>query len=556
MLGIIQSASGKWKLITLPLLAFGLVAGLILIQKEQLFKKKAAGACGPILASVSTDGKMPKTSIELPAGKPTKYYIHVSSAGQPCQSSFDINFQICDKGVCGNWSVRSPWGPYKSNSQGVARLDLDGPWPENRIVNFKLRPASSSLAWSNQLKISFVRTGPAPPETSIQDYLIFKPGYAWIYTTKNNTSGVQAKTRLQIEEITELGDCKIKVRPWRFTKEKEAAYWNPEIKGAGFRNRNFDLRWMVVDQNYDFKEFPDFNNYIWAWGHKRYQRSDTNPIRDVKLGSPVDAAKYGTKEGRVPGYNLSLKALPANLEYLNHAKGESAGKRRSELGLPGDCSIKETAGPFSSWKIRTAKDTVSIDNPNFKYSGDALRIDYYEGLTPLETEYLLRESWYFVKNIGLVKILVKHFNRYGGWEGAKNCIDDSDCWADTIESPHVEVTLDEYFQNPTLEIAVSKDGSNYSENITTTKDVGYYLKINNVNYTGYLEAKLEGGKAAKWLWVEKGLVKVGLNELARAGAGEYKARFRIWVPNEPFPNETRAGNANIPWSNLITVILQ
>lgn len=228
------------------------------------------------------------------------------------------------------------------------------------------------------------------------------------------------------------------------------------------------------------------------------------------------------------------------------------------------CGIKATTTNPTSWKLRISPDTISINKPWFSYSGEALRFDQFEGGVGLEnSNFLLRESWYMVKNIGLVMIKVKHFNKYAGWEGALPCKDDSDCLADTIKNPHFEIILDSYFHNPSFKAFVSADGQTYSESIETTNGQGYSVKMVDPNdnskiipYTGYLEVMDRNGKVFKWHWADKGVVTISPTILRGLPAGNYPAKFRIWVPNEQFPNEERASDTPLPWSNTTEVILK
>jgi len=540
--------------VVFPAIALAAILGSGVILKTQYFFTKAASTCGYINAQLSTDGKNPALSVDLPSGRPTKYYLHVTTGTPPigCETAFDVSYQSCNNGVCGNWSNPSAWGTYRSDTNGVTRLDLDGPWPEKRTMNMKFRPRGSTLALSNQVSVNFIKK-PDPTVLSMSDYYIFKPGYLWEYQSSNLKNGIiTGTTRLQIENETTF--CGIRFYPWRFTKDNLSIYWNPG------RGRN--LRWFIVNPAYTFTEIPGYNNYIWGFGDLDYTGltlnnqtgtfDSVNGLRDINLSKLENLYMYknfnATNPG-LPSYNLTPKTVPANETYISR-QTESVYARAWPYSIPPlslpttTCKLKADLSEIpggsylkSSWKLRVEKDYL----PPW---GEVVRTDQYEGGANLETDGLLRESWYFAKGVGLVKIATKTFNNYAGDSKSLACKDDSDCWSDTISHPFTEMTLKNYYQNPTLSVSVSTDGVNYSPTITTTVDKGYYLKVNPA-YTGYLE----NYPNIKWLWVQDGIVKVPNGY----GAGKYTPKFRIWVPNEVITGETRINPVSIPWSNQVEI---
>ena len=46
-----------------------------------------------------------------------------------------------------------------------------------------------------------------------------------------------------------------------------------------------------------------------------------------------------------------------------------------------------------------------------------------------------------------------------------------------------------------------------------------------------------------------------INQTKPKIVGIYSAQFRIWIPNDNFPSETRISTNNLPWSNQIAVEL-
>jgi hypothetical protein len=290
-----------------------------------------------------------------------------------------------------------------------------------------------------------------------------------------------------------------------------------------------------------------FNNYIWALRDFRYERNTINPIRDINAANFIGGYFYLTTTGRVPAYNLAPKT--ARIPYVDYATGETYYQVYGVDQFPPNLKISARLG--GSWKIRIERDVAATGYASFS---DVIRIDYFEGTTSLEAGPLLRESSYYARGIGLVKIEDKTFNNYAG-NGSANCADDIDYLNDKMVHPFNTITLDQYFNNPRLSVQVSANGNTFASNISTTRSQGYVLKV-QPNYTGYLEARLYNNTThvpsapGKWLWAENGIVKANIPTLP---VGTYTADFRIWAPNERFPNESNIRDVSIAWSNPITV---
>ncbi len=402
----------------LVLIVFCVIAGTIIVLKRDTIIQmlpKAANSCNYLTVQLSTDGKTPQQSISIPANQPTKYYLHVKSNGGGCETNFDATSRICklDGSNCVTRS-NTPWSYYRSNSEGIARVDLNKGLDGNNVFYARFRPAGrTDIPWSNEVQVTIesrpVAATTASDQVNLEEYFQMKPGYLWIYSTKNNVAGVEGVSRIQIEEETVTSGCGIVTRPWRFTKDKREAYWNPLISGQSFNySGNANLRWFIVSPSYVYNTMPQFNKYIWGLGDKSYNvfpaTGAINPLRDIPVTIPSRSHLFQTTVGRVPAYNLSLKKLSADFSYMDTADNESYYPPSPDLT---SCVLKTNAPSTNSWKIRTTADTISINKGSFAYSGPALRIDYFEGGSGLETgNGLLRESWYFVKNIGLVDMEV------------------------------------------------------------------------------------------------------------------------------------------------------
>jgi hypothetical protein len=397
----------------------------------------------------------------------------------------------------------------------------------------------NSIPWSNE--ISYVVNNQDEILDDLSQYIIYNPGYTYTYRTTNHLLNVTGTTRLQIEAERDI--CGIRVRPWRFTKDKLELYWRP-----GF---NQNLRWIIVSPDFDVASspitanLPQFNNYFWGLRDKRYTRNAADQLRDIDESKSIGGYYYFSTKGRVPGYNLGPKM--AKIPYLDTAEGESKNIPHNDTDCPP--SMLYNGDSSTSWKVRIERDTARTPYEDFT---DVLRIDYYEGLTPLETSQHFRESYYYARGIGLVMILKKNFNNFAG-SGAADCIDDNDCLGDTITSPDIEVVLEEFFGNPTLSVTLSADGVDFSESVVTTPGSGYYVQV-TPPYTGYLETVEQSTEIpAKGIWVEKGFGKVDTSALP---SGDYTLNFRVWAPNESFAGETNIQDPGIPWSNQVLVRLE
>lgn len=528
---------------------------------NSLYSKKTSHAAttmsciSPMQVYVSSDGSTWNSTITLPNGA-TKYYVETLNNGVPCSTDFEAN------------GSSSPWGAFHSDSNGIARIDMLNPTSgatiANGVYNATFRPCNAQVntstgqitcqnttgAWSNTITVN-VQNSATTPNSNLSSYFVENPGYTWIYTNNGNPN---SNTRIQIEE--ETNTCGLTVLPWRFTKNDVSAYW--------FGGRSDDMRWLLASPGFQFSSASNFNNYFWGYRDKRYPMSYTDIIQSdstfQNVGGVGGGYVYTAKDNSIPAYNLLPKTIYGQ-SYIVQEGDYSSYTPADASTCPSFPTLTSQPSSYGSWEIRVEQNSsIPIHNPPSPYDGKpAMRVDYYEAGYPVfTTPNLLRESWYFMQGIGLTEIRQKYFNNYSGG-GAPYCISDSDCMSDTIQSPFDDVVLSQYFQNPTLNVSVSADGKNYSSSVMTTPQQGYYLKLDN-SYTGYLQAislstptNGSPGKPFKWLWANNGVVYTG--SLGSLALGTYTAQFRIWIPDDTFPNETRVSSNTLPWSNTTTVIL-
>lgn len=594
-----KSVSGKVFAVLVPVLV--LTISTIAVQRKQYSDSHAAASCsGPLITTISTDGVNFKSGIILPAGKPTKYYLHVTDANKSdCSTSFDVYVQSCPAGVCQAWKEVNNWGTYRSDAKGIARIDLTSEegWPDNYLSNFKVRIAGSDTSWgsTNAVSLKYQKTGFDPTlestNFSMLDYFVQKPGWSYLYKGTNENFGTTGTAMIQFEQMVET--CGLPLQVWRYTRSNKDVYINPRFRkndsdllGEG---GDRELRWFVVDpvssrSSVKYSQYANYiDKYIWGFGHWVYLMpkitEDNLKTPNTLKGISFDlirkdvSRRYLSSSDKIPKYLLA--PLNTSLPFL--AKN-SYGASQQTLDLV-NCPTRFTDSSNAlynsdGWIVRVEQSSVKIDNGpgKYVYSGPAIRIDYYEVSakpSPMEKNEMLRESWYLVKDVGLVKVVQKHFNHRAGQDEkyAPLCQNDSDCWADDITMPNFTITLENFYPNPPLTVSTSSDGKNYSETQVPNpinKQLGYYLNTNMVNdkynqkFTGWLEAKTDNGNVFKWRFATNGLVKVEPAEISGFAVGSQTcARFRTWVPNEVLPGEKRIPSASLdsrPWSNRICVL--
>lgn len=571
-----------------------------------------------IRVSVGDEKNRPTSSITL-RSQDTKFYLYVHSDKDDfiaCAIAFEAQGKYCNPQTnkCTDWKELKPWFSYRSDNIGIARIDFAN--SSSGIYIGKFRPLNSNASWSNEVVVkvdnenppadiglssSVPVVGQSLPRSQVQEqslinnidlskYFMFNPGNTWIYQSKNYISGVTypgviGTTRLQIEADRLM--CGLTIRPLRFTKDNPTAYWNPTIPNTNFNaGGTLDLRWMVVSPN--SLNQKGFDKYFWAFRDKRYPRISTYPLRDIDTASYGPGYIYGNMTARVPGYNLGPKYIRYS-SYLDFAEGDSLNvpDRQNDEYNCEPIGEKDKARAFpSSWKIRIEKDVkIHINNLHFKYFGPALRIDYFEGGTPLEQNIdgFLRESWFFIENVGLAKIQVKHFNNYGAInlysqgseQFAPNCIDDVDCWSDYMLYPNIEITLDKYFVNNERGLKLNAEirkmnASEFGKRAVLKKGDTYEVQLytnkkEKDQYIGYVEIRMTNSsgdiiKQGKWQWIDdKNFANESYQFISNLPIGQYQIQWRVWIPNEQFIKEELVTNTyedEVSWSDPVTLVIE
>jgi len=524
-----------------------------------------SGACAAVRVGISSDDsneatwKDTLTYTELPV----RFYLKVTDNANPDLACPDINlaayYQRCsltDPANCTAFAHTDPWGPFRTDQFGVARID-------NAILNltpgyyqFSFRPSQTLAVWSNEVLInigsSAKQSAPVQP-IKMSDYLVSNVGTSYLFNSYNYIAPtsllgmpVQGTASLTVENDAVWGGYL--VRPWLITKDASGSYWFP---GTG----EDSVRLMLAAPDNNF-------NYYWSPGYKSYLAGTDNFDLLVAYSSINNIPPHflAPKTLTLPGVILNDDALVA---YTS--------------GNPNFPPAAATSDPPQSGRmIRLEKLALPLTVGGVTYP-DVVRLDQYEGTPGFDLGNITyRETWYLAKGVGLVKLTAKYFSAAqfsdtgpGEYQYILSCQADSDCLADEITAPHFKLELQKYQVPARLQVTVSrfKDNGDCSENITpsgTTADCAlkifgtetdsFYLKLTDSSYTGYLEAQSLDGKVFRSFYVTNGNAVVKLSDLPAGMEKGFQLRFRTWTPDGIFPGEQRS-NIDLPWSNLVRVTI-
>ena len=275
------------------------------------------------------------------------------------------------------------------------------------------------------------RPASPPPLVDFTQYFPATPGMVYDFRSLNHRTGTIGQTRIELEAETDW--CGLRVRPWRFTKSATDLYWAPGL--------DLDLRWLLVAPDEVNVPVAAWTRMVWAMGDQRFVRGTLLAIGTT----PAYRVVYRSMSG-YPPYLLAMKtgALPVETHddtgqnYLVPAAVNPC----PQLQLPfreGPVTVTP-AGPSISYGWRMRMDHAQVVVPAMSYTGPALRVDYWEGSPGvLETMAgVLRESWYYVRYLGLVEIRGKQF----GLGTTSACLADPDCLQSDMVSPDTTMTLE------------------------------------------------------------------------------------------------------------------
>jgi len=349
----------------------------------------------------------------------------------------DVNVTSCTQaGVCN--TTTSPWGNYQVQG-GSLRLDIATDFAPS-YFRARFKPRGSSWDWSNEIQIN---VGMTQGLENTQDYWLL-PSSPVEYTGTNFADNKDFKTVIGFKAPTPL--CNETVSTMYFMKNNQSGYWDPHVSwydpirgGQGYSQQN--LLWHLVpwQKKDSWKALGYDDEYLTSIGHGRYSY---NPADPFNLAINFNSSQMTAQDRyQFPNYVLSPK-------WVGIGWGIGVDSRSSGPRLPGEdfCNLPlDETRPTGTWVVHA--DILTINLP--LYHGPALRYKYYEGGQNFvidATKWGLREDWYFVKNMGLVKIEAKYF---GPASEIKSCQNDDDCLMNEVmTSPHIRLIRSDLLTTP------------------------------------------------------------------------------------------------------------
>ncbi len=538
--------------------------------------------CGTVDVSVSNDGITYSKDLEL-AKNFSRFFIKVTDNVDKVTTCGEIQLALtsykCEDinnlSTCQYEERLDDWGPFSTDINGIARVDspLFNKLPGE--YKFQIKEANTLYAWSSPIDIVVSdKDGTVNKPVNLADYVIYSEGDIFSYISKSylatNTrliSPTIGTTRIEIEKDTLWGDYM--VRPWRVLKSDSNLYWHPIPAGQSsdgtYKTDDEAVRYMFVSPNYKVsdKRFQNYNDFIWVLGHKTYHRfSDDQGIRNINLNQFNSLAVYTNSNLEAPGLFLGKKIQNIPYTYFenNSIYNFYSNDEKSNPSLiysnPTDRSLM----------VRVERGVWPIKIGESSYD-DYVRIDFFEGKGNfLNGDIISRESWYFAKGIGLIKLDTKYFSAsaFGGmgydYPYIVPCELDSDCLSDTIYAPHTTMELEYKTRANNLIVLSENSGSTICDlsNVCRTKlntatDNGIYLKSNDPNFTGFLESFDENGKVAKSFYLQKGEIFIPSVFFEADKGKTLEFTFRQYINIETFPLEQRVSENTNAWTSKIEV---
>jgi len=346
----------------------------------------------------------------------------------------DVNVTSCDQSGNCNTTV-GPWGNYEVKN-GSIRIDIPANFAPSRF-RARFRPRGSNWDWSNEIQVNVGTTQDL--ENSQEYWLLTSPPTK--FTVNNFVDNKTSQTMIGFMSPVNL--CGETVQSMYFMKSDPSGYWDPHvpwydsIRSPGYDKLN--LMWHLALWQ---KKSGWDDEYLTALGHEIYQYNSAGPF-NLGINFKVKTGQYRNK---YPNYILSPK-------WVGDGWGKG-GRVESYMASPDVpfCNISTAgSGRPGIWSVHV--DRVHLDLP--KYSGLALRYKFYEGgdnFVVDSSQLGLREDWYFVKNMGLVKIDVKYFGPNDAkYVVRKPCQEDDDCLMnETMKSPHVRLVRSDLLDTQVL----------------------------------------------------------------------------------------------------------
>jgi len=361
-------------------------------------------------------------------------YVFTNETKQVGYTGFlDVKVTACDVSVsppaCS--TKIEPWGNYQiKNGIGLISLPSD---MKPSTFRAQFRPRGSNWQWSNEVEMS-VDTTYGLEDT--KNYWLM-PEVALIFKGENYIYNQKFTTWFGAYPPGDI--CGNEGQIMYHLKDSAEGYWNPKfpwLEGDYFKR---NLLWHLV---YWQKKSGWHDEYLTAWGHEEFEYNLEDPFNiefNLDLSRKKKQTRYGSNHPEFPPYILSPRWL---------GKGWAIGNTQAySIPFPPTipfCNLWLDGREGGIWSVYA--DFVNLNLS--LYSGPALKLTFYEGgkdfpTQPDSNDLGLREDWYFVKNIGLAKIDVKHFGPDFPYDNKfrRPCFYDPDCLTNqTMTSPHLSLT--------------------------------------------------------------------------------------------------------------------
>ena len=376
------------------------------------------------------------------------YYFYATNRNTNAgySGTLEVDATFCDQYGKNCQTYKGPWKNYDGSvinvSNGFFVVNVPGNTGKS-VVKARWRP-NANWDWSNEVKTNIGTT-----------YGLKNTKNFWIFWTdekeylgSNNVYNKTFKTWIRFSSPTTT--CGVTGR-WMFhKKDNEYGYWGPKTPWYSVRRYDTDFKWFLPSWK---KTAGWHDTYLTAYGGPVYAPLNKN-FNDNYI---IYSMKFATNDPTLPNYMLSPEWIQSGYgvgtNKARYGKRESTNPNICDIPIPTEESIWSIHGDILNLTIKRNNGTTS-------YNGPALRIKFYEGaktyMSPNSPNEFLREDYWFIENVGLVKIDVKSF---GNWQGPlptptptpsdynikKNCKDDSDCFINEVmQAPHVTLTRADY----------------------------------------------------------------------------------------------------------------
>jgi hypothetical protein len=371
---------------------------------------------------------------------------------------FSGNLEVCNNynpstRTCN--SAPTPWRDFSGNlvnvTGGKAVINIPQTATTPFTARVRFRPLGSNWGWSNEIVMAVNTTNGLLDVSTyfiMNRYPIEFNGENRAFTDQNgNTIRTPFKTVIGFMNPSLACDGTAR-NVMYFIKDKTKGYWDPETPWFNDLFRiskpdyaRYNLLWYVKS----FQKLSGWQDeFLTAEGHRTYYTEEGPLTYDNNFKRFSRQYRYTSANPAIPAYFLSAR-------YVGNGWGLSNNKARFVVTTDPNTSLctMTNFGGDGFWAVHADKTSLS------GYP-DVLRLKYYEGdngFATDSTKYVLREDWYFAKNVGLVKIDVKNFcpTTWGTYARCKPCrLDPSgDCFAEYISDPTVTLSRVGPYYTPT-----------------------------------------------------------------------------------------------------------